>query len=141
MRVAAAIGVAAALLVAPAAARAEGDPQPNLVTLIADGVRGAAIAQTAERPCPGLMGGTAGLHEKDVTRAIAEGLAAPLPPAPAGPVPAELPRRVDLRSTTRTFNRRYVFVLRGGHVYFRPVATTSWAPLAVPACFDGGVQA
>jgi hypothetical protein len=130
-----------ALLVCPATALAEGDPQPDLVTLIADGVRGAAIAQTAERPCPDLMGGTAGLHEKDVTRAIAEGLAAPLPPPAPGPVPADLPRRVDLRSTTQTFNRRYAFVLEGGHVYFRPVAATAWAPLPVPACFDGDVQA
>src|SRR3954471_2938882 len=141
MRVAAAIGVAAALLAAPAAALAEGDPQPDLVTLIADGVRGVAIHQTAERPCPELSGGTAGLHEKDFTRAIAEGLGAPLPPPGAGPVPAGLPRRVDLRSTTQTFNRRYAFVLEHGHVYYRPVATTSWAPLAVPACFDGDVQA
>ena len=143
--VARAVACAAVLLAAaataPASALAEGDPQPDLVTLIADGVRGAAIAQTAERPCPDLMGGTAGIHEKDVTRAIAEGLAAPLPPPPAGPVPAGLPRRVDLRSTTQTFNRRYAFVLDRGHVYFRPVATTSWAPLAVPACFDGDVQA
>src|SRR4051794_41907016 len=99
MRVAAAIGVAAALLAAPAAALAEGDPQPDLVTLIADGVRGAAIAQTAERPCPDLMGGTAGLHEKDGTRAVAEGVPPPPPPAPARPVPAGLPRRRGPRST------------------------------------------
>src|SRR3954453_19950349 len=130
-----------ALLVCPATALAEGDPQPDLVTLIADGARGAVIAQGAERPCPDLVGGTAGLHEKDVTRALAEGLAAPLPAPPAGPVPAGLPRRVDLRSTTQTFNRRYAFVLHAGHVYLRPAASTSWAPLAVPACFDGDVRA
>src|SRR4051794_41932620 len=107
MRVAAALGVAAALLAAPAAALAEGDPQPDLVTLIADGVRGAAIAQTAERPCPDLMGGTAGLHEKDVTRAIAEGLAAPLPPAPPGPAPSAPPRGRGPRSAVPTLQRRY----------------------------------
>src|SRR3954466_15007716 len=108
MRVAAAIGVAAALLAPPPPALAEGDPQPDLVTLIADGVRGAAIAQTAERPCPDLMGGTAGLHEKDVTRALAEGLPAPLPagapprpPPPPPPPPSPPPCRGAWTSARR----------------------------------------
>jgi hypothetical protein len=55
-------------------------------------------------------------------------------------VPADLPRRVDLRSTTATFNRRYAFVLRAGHVYFRRVASSAWARLPVPSCFDGAVR-
>src|SRR4051812_46879353 len=120
MRVAAAIGVAAALLAPPAAAPAQGDPQPDPLTLIAHGVRGAAIAQTPERPCPDPMGGTGGLQERDAPRARGGGPAAPLPPPPPGPVPPGPPRRVALRSTTQTFNRRYAFVLDGGHVYYRP---------------------
>jgi len=126
-------------LVLPAIAPAQGGTEPDLGTLILDGIRGAAIAQTAERPCPELSGGTAGLPEREELRALEEGLAAPLP-VPAGPVPAGLPRRVDLRSTTETFNRRYQFVLRNRHVYYRPVAAAAWAPLPVPACFDGDVR-
>src|SRR3954447_15983901 len=132
--------VVLAVLALPAAALAEGTPQPDPLTLVADGVRGAAVAQTtADRRCPELFGGTAGLHEKDAQRALQEGLFAP-PALPAGPVPAGLPRRVDLRSTTRTFNRRYAFVLRDGHVYYRAQPGGAWARLHVPACFDGDVR-
>jgi hypothetical protein len=130
-----------AALALPAAARAEGTPQPDPLTLVADGVRGVATSQaTADRRCPELYGGTAGLHEKDAQRALQEGLFAPVA-VPDGPVPAGLPDRVDLRSLTRTFNRRYAFVLRDGHVYFRPVASRAWLRLPVPSCFDGDVRA
>src|SRR3954471_4055329 len=133
--------VVLAVLALPAAALAEGTPQPDPLTLVADGARGAVAAQTtADRRSPELFGGTAGLHEKDPQRGLQEGLFAP-PALLAGPVPAGLPARVDLRSLTRTFNRRYAFVLRDGHVYFRPVATTAWAKLPTPACFDGDVRA
>src|SRR3954451_24064095 len=132
--------VVLAVLALPAAALAEGTPQPDPLTLVADGVRGAAVAQTtADRRCPELYGGTAGLHEKDAQRALQEGLFAPLP-LPAGPVPAGLPARVDLRSTTRTFNRRYAFALRDGHIYFREQPSGAWRALPVPACFDGDVR-
>ena len=130
-----------AVLALPAAARAEGTPQPDPLTLVADGVRGVATSQaTADRRCPELYGGTAGLHEKDAQRALQEGLFAPVA-IPDGPVPAGLPARVDLRSLTRTFNRRYAFVLYDGHVYFRPVGSRAWMRLPVPACFDGDVRA
>src|SRR6185503_7631183 len=69
-----AVALVALALGLPASALAESYPGQDLVALIADGVRGVAIHQTAERPCPELSGGTAGLHEKDFTRAIAEGL-------------------------------------------------------------------
>jgi hypothetical protein len=129
------------VLALPAAAHAEGSPQPDPVTLVLDGVRGAATAQaTTDRRCPELYGGTAGLHEKDAQRALQEGLFAPMP-IPGGPVPAGLPARVDLRSLTRTFNRRYAFALQDGRVYFRPVASAAWLRLPVPSCFDGDVQA
>ena len=112
--------VALVALALPAGALAEGQPQPDPLSLVIDGVKGAAQAQaTPDRPCPELSGGTAGLPEKDFLNAFEDGVAAPLPPVPAGPVPANLPRRVDLRSTTATFNRRYAFVLRDGHVYYR----------------------
>src|SRR4051812_190674 len=133
--------VVLAVLALPAAALAEGTPQPDPLTLVADGVRGAAVAQTtADRRCPELFGGTAGLHEKDAQRALQEGLFAP-PALSAGPVPAGLPARVDLRSLTATFNRRYAFVLRDGHVYFRSQPGGAWARLPVPSCFDGDVRA
>src|SRR3954466_4613727 len=129
-----------AVLALPAGARAEGTPQPDPLTLVVDGVRGAATAQaTADRRCPELYGGTAGLHEKDAQRALQEGLFAPVA-IPGGPVPAGLPARVDLRSLTRTFNRRYAFALRDGHVYFRPVASSAWLRPPVPACFGGDVR-
>src|SRR4051812_40194547 len=128
------------VLALPAAALAEGTPQPDPLTLVADGVRGAAVAQTtADRRCPELFGGTAGLHEKDAQRALQEGVFAPLA-LPTGPVPAGLPARVDLRSTTRTFNRRYAFALRDGHIYFREQPSGAWRALSVPACFDGDVR-
>src|SRR3954463_11107793 len=129
------------VLALPAAALAEGTPQPDALTLVVDGVRGAATAQTsADRRCPELFGGTAGLHEKDAQRTLQEGLFAPVA-LPAGPVPAGLPARVDLRSLTRTFNRRYAFALLDGRVYFRPVASSAWLRLPVPAFFDGDVRA
>lgn len=128
-------------LALPAAALAEGSPQPDPLTLVVDGARGAATAQTsADRRCPELFGGTAGLHEKDAQRALQEGLFTP-PALPGDPVPAGLPARVDLRSLTRTFNRRYAFVLRGGRVYFRAQGAAAWAKLPTPACFDGDVRA
>jgi len=100
-----------------------------------------AVAQaTPDRPCPDLSGGTAGLPEKDFALALEDGLAAPLPPVPAGPVPADLPRHVDFRTTTTTFNRRYAFVLRAGHVYYRAQPAGAWARLPVPSCFDGDVR-
>src|SRR3954468_9060284 len=130
-----------AVLAVPATALAEDSPQPDPLTLVVDGVRGAATAQaTADRRCPELYGGTAGLHEKDAQRALQEGLIAPVA-IPAGAVPAGLPARVDLRSLTRTFNRRYAFALQGGSIYFRPVASTAWMRLPVPSCFDGDVRA
>src|SRR3954466_14274894 len=80
-----------ALLALPAAALAEGTPQPDPLSLVVDGVRGAAAPQaTPHRRCPELYGGTAGLHEKDAQRALQEGLFAPVA-LPAGPVPAGLP--------------------------------------------------
>src|SRR3954462_13984931 len=125
--------VVLSVLALPAAALAEGTPQPDPLTLVGDGVRGAATAQTsADRRCPELFGGTAGLHEKDAQRALQEGLFAPVA-LPSGPGPAGLPARGDLRSLPGPFNRRYAFVLRDGHVYFRPVATTAWAKLPTPA--------
>jgi hypothetical protein len=129
------------LALLPATAPAEGEPHPDPLTLVLDGVRGAAVAQaTPDRPCPGLSGGTAGLPEKDLALALEDGLAAPLPPMPAGPAPAGLPRRVDFRTTTETFNRRYAFVLRDSHVYYRAQPSGAWARLPVPSCFDGDVQ-
>ena len=139
LAIAAPVVALAVALALPAVVLAQGEMEPDLGTLILDGIRGAAVAQTAERPCPELSGGTAGLPEREELRALEEGLAQLLP-APGGPVPKGLPQRVDLRSTTETFNRRYQFVLRDGHVYYRPVAAAAWAPLAVPACFDGDVR-
>src|SRR3954447_13835625 len=132
--------VALAVLALAPAAFAEGDPHPDPFTLVKDGAQGAVTAQTTpDRRCPELYGGTAGLHEKDGQRALQEGLFAPLP-LPRGAVRAGLPARVDLRSTTRTFNRRYAFAVQDGHVYFRPVASAAWLRLPVPSCFDGDVR-
>lgn len=137
------MAVALAALVAPCAlAHAENEPsEPDPLTLVVDGLQGAAIAQTGERRCPDLAGGTAGLPQDDKPRAFEEGLVAPLPAPPAAPVPAALPRRVDLRTLSATFNRRYAFALLRGHMYVRPTASTTWAPLPTPACFDGDVHA
>src|SRR4051812_6661746 len=97
-----ALATFAAVLALPAAALAEQYPDPP--TLVLDGVRGAAAAQGADRRCPELYGGTAGLPHDEMQLALEEGLVAPLPQPAPGPVPAGLPRRVDLRTLTATFN-------------------------------------
>src|SRR5690349_9729087 len=134
-----AAAAAALVLALPAAALAEQYPDPP--TLVLDGVRGAATAQGADRRCPDLGGGTAGVPHDEIQLAFEEGLVAPVPQPAPGPVPAGLPRRVDLRTLSATFNRRYQFALLDGHVYVRPAASTTWEALGVPACFDGDVRA
>ena len=101
-------------------------------------------SQTEPRYCPGLSGGTAGLPEPgpaDQDPGDGNGLAAGDPTS----APASLPANVHLRSARRTYNRRYWFALRRGHIYFKSNAEATgvrqpWAPLPTPACFDGEVS-
>jgi hypothetical protein len=135
------IGLSAAALALPAAAPAA---QPDPFTIFFDGLTGGLQSQSRPRVCPELSGGTAGSPEPGVASQAPDrgnGL------APGDPTiaPASLPQNVYLRSTRQTYNRRYWFVLRRGHIYFKSNAEITgivqpWAPLAAPACFDGRVQ-
>lgn len=117
--------------------------EPDPFTLFLDGAGGILEAQSAPRVCPELTMGTAGLPEAgppDATLGDGNGLN----PGDPTSAPASLPRNVYLRTTRETYNRRYWFALRGGHIYYKANAEVTgmkqpWAPLATPACFDGRV--
>ena len=101
---------------------------------------------SAQEPvsCATLAGGTTGLPEfvagplLDLARRTGSHQLIGAP-APAG---LNLPDRVALRSTQETFNSGWAFVLRGGHVYFRPAEGGDvWRRMPLPSCFDGRVTA
>ncbi len=131
--------IAGSLLVGSAAA-AEPDP----FTLFYDGLTGGLQSQSRPRICPELSGGTAGSPESGVA-AQAPDRGNGLAPGSDGGAPASLPRRIYLRSTRRTYNRRYWFVAHRGRIYFKSNGAVTgirqaWAPLPTPGCFDGHVQ-
>jgi hypothetical protein len=54
----------------------------------------------------------------------------------------ELPARVNLRTTTETFNTTFEFVARAGGIAYRKRGSADdWRALALPACFAGHVRA
>lgn len=108
-------------------------------------VAGLVENRTDMARCPELAGGTVGFPEIDGEPGrdgVDEGN--PLTAGDASEGPDALPHRVDLRSETQTFNRRYEFVLLDGEVYYRSRAEVTglqepWAHLQVPDCFAGEV--
>lgn len=139
MRRAAAV-VAAAATLAPAGVAMASDPgypqqgKPDPLSLAIDGVRGIAISQTGPRNCAQLDGGTAGLPEPEAQQILRDRAPDAAPPSS---VPSGLPTRVDLRSTTQTFNRRYWFVLKNGRIYYKQPTAAHWAAVPLPSCLDG----
>src|SRR4051812_48667528 len=88
-----------------------------------------------EQSCKSLTGGSAGAPD-EVAAEPGPGIPASWPAAPAG----LLPRRVDLRTATETFNRRYEFATRRGNVYGRNRGDSGpWRELSLPLCFAGRV--
>ncbi len=138
-------GVLIALLAGAAAwPGAANAAQPDPFTLFYDGLTGGLQSQSRPRVCPELSGGTAGSPEPGVASQAPDrgnGLAAGDPTS----APASLPRRVYLRTTRRTYNRRYWFALAGGRIYFKSNAAVTgiaqpWAALPTPPCFEGRVE-
>jgi hypothetical protein len=132
----------AALAASPATAVAATKPDP--AQLILDGFHGVLVAQTEPRVCPELSAGTAGLPEITTPGRDTPDHGNGLAPGDETTAPAALPKALYLRSTTATYNRRYWFVLSGGHIYFKSNAEVTgihqpWAPLPTPGCFDGTV--
>ena len=117
--------LAAALAAAVLPARAEAQ---SPVQLVEEGA--------VEQSCRTLAGGTAGTPDQ---APVDQGVGIPptWPAAPAGLLPA----RVDLRTATETFNRRYAFAIRRGGIYVRARegATGPWRELPLPPCFAGRV--
>ena len=134
--------IAAAALLSPVPASGAGKPDP--ARLILDGFHGVLVAQTEPRVCPELSGGTAGLPEFATPGRDSPDEGNGLMPGDPTTAPDSLPKSIYLRSTRQTYNRRYWFVLAGGHIYFKSNAEVTgirqpWAPLPTPGCFDGNV--
>ena len=110
---------ALALALAPAGAAQTQPPDEP----VGEGVR--------EQSCRSLQGGTAGVPERTAAEPGA-GIPPTWAEAPAG----LLPDRVDLRTQTETFNRRYEFATRDGQIYGRDRgATGPWRQMPLPLCF------
>jgi hypothetical protein len=90
-----------------------------------------------EQSCKALQGGTAGTPQE-----VADEPGPGIPPTWAAAPAGLLPRRVDLRTATESFNRRYEFATRRGEIYGRDRGSTgSWRKLPLPPCFAGRVTA
>jgi hypothetical protein len=111
------VAVCALLALAPAAA-AQGPEEPAGEGLV-------------EQSCRALAGGSGGLPDQAAADP-AGGLPVTWPEAPAGLLGA----RVDLRSSTETFNRLYAFALRGGRLYAQRHGE-AWRQVPLPLCLDG----
>ena len=89
-----------------------------------------------EQSCRSLQGGTAGVPDQAPADPGA-GIPATWAEAPQG----LLPPRVDLRTQTETFNRRYEFATRSGRIFGRDRgATGPWREMPLPPCFAGRVD-
>ena len=116
-----ALAVCAVALVAARPAAAQAPTTPLAESL---------VEQSCRSLNPGGSGGAADPQRADPSTGLPPSWA----PAPAGLVPA----RVDLRSSTETFNRLYEFALRGGRLYaHRRGAGDPWRTVPLPACLDG----
>jgi hypothetical protein len=126
------LGLLASTCAAPAHAQ-------DVAAVVQDGINGAL----RETSCRALEGGLVGTPEGDLARRLPdEGNG--LRPGDRTTAPADLPATVPLRTTQTTYNRRYWFVLRGGHIYYRSNAEVTgirqpWAELPTPTCFLGQV--
>jgi hypothetical protein len=133
-----------AIVVLSASGSAQAAQKPDPAELILDGFHGVLVAQSEPRVCPELSAGTAGLPETTTPGRDTPDHGNGLSPGDSTSAPASLPKSIYLRSTTATYNRRYWFILKDGHIYYKSNAAVTgihqpWAPLATPACFDSTV--
>jgi hypothetical protein len=119
------------------------DPQDYL-----DALSGMTESIIADRPdmarCPELAGGTAGGREVEGAPPREPDHGNPKQAGDEPVAPASLPKRVDLRGTRQTYNRRYEFVVARGTVFYRSRAAVTgihepWDKLDVPGCIDGRI--
>jgi hypothetical protein len=142
--VAAAGAVLAVVLLLAGAPGAGAQTFPDTPQQLYEGSRASIDPALRARSCAELRGGTAGSREP-----------AGFPPAPdrgnglaAGDrtaAPRGLPDVVPFKTRSETFNRRFVFVVRGGLVWFRSNAERTgirqpWRELPAPPCFYGRVR-
>jgi hypothetical protein len=137
---AAATALAGLLLAAPAAAA---QAPPNAGQLLYEGFRGPVDPAVEALSCAQLRGGTAGQREPPGPAAPDRGNG--LAPGARTDAPRGLPRVVPFKTATETFNRRYVFAVRRGLVWFRSNAERTgirqpWRELPVPPCLYGTVR-
>ena len=112
---------------------------------------GGTAAETArEQSCKALYAGTVGAADEAIGGAAGPTDGLPVEPAAGIPetwavAPAELglPERIDLRSETETFNRRYDFVTQAGRIWVRHHAGEHgpWRAVPLPPCIEGRVAA
>jgi hypothetical protein len=86
-----------------------------------------------EQSCKALAASTVGLPDQ----VPADAGAGPPPTWPAAPARL-LPKRIYLRTSTRTFNRRYAFAVLRGEIYAQQPGG-QWRRMPLPPCFAGRV--
>lgn len=96
------------------------------------------VDHAAALPLCFLPGGTMGLPDPIAWDFLPEDLGLPTLPPVTG-LPADLPDAVQLRTDTETYNRRYLFALRDGRVWYKSNPAHSdeqpqWTAAPMPAC-------
>lgn len=99
------------------------------------------VDHDADLPLCFLPGGTMGLPDPIDWDFLSEDLDLPTLPPVTG-LPADLPDTVHLRTDTETFNRRYLFALRDGRVWYKSNPANGdeqpqWTAAPMPACLVG----
>lgn len=96
------------------------------------------VDQDATLPLCFLPGGTMGIPDPIDWDFLSEDTSLPtLPPISA--LPSDLPDDVHLRTDTESYNRRYLFALRGGRVWYKSNPAfgpeqPEWTAAPMPAC-------
>jgi len=144
------LALLAALAIAPVA-RADTQDTVQLAGEAIGAFVGDLTEPRIDANCVELNGGLAGFagghesEEQELIRKLTPDKGNGLSPGDRGDGPADLPAHVYFKTTTESFNRRYVFVARGGQLYFKSNAEVThieqpYKRLGVPRCFAGDVR-